>query len=201
MVLTYKDNVVLFYDYKTFQLTYVHQWRYVGFGLTSNYNHDTNNLEEFVKHQEVWMTTGGTHLLSLELPPSFRFGPPMVKKAIPITFNGLRLRYVNEMDYNHETGTIYGNIWTSDFIVEVDPKTGICLHLWDLTPLKLQQPDNVDVMNGIACDSRSKGCLITGKFWPNIYNVDLLITATSARDVPSAFYHDYCTEFKAPSEQ
>ncbi|GFE55658.1 glutamine cyclotransferase [Babesia ovis] len=201
MVLTYTDNMILFYDYKSFKLMYMHPMRYVGFGLTSNYDPNCSDPEEFVKYQRVWMTTGGYNLISLALPPSFSSGPPSVAKVVTINLNGWGLRYVNEMEYNHNSGTIYGNIWQSHYVVEIDPQSGICLRMWDLSPIAAHQPRDVDVMNGIACHPASSTCLVTGKFWPYLYHVLFSDIATPSRDIPSSFYQLYCHDPKTTSRR
>ncbi|GIX66382.1 glutaminyl-peptide cyclotransferase, putative [Babesia caballi] len=194
MVLTYTDNVILMYDYVSFELAYTHPMHYVGFGLTSNYDIRCADRGSFVKRQKVWMTTGGDQLVSLALPRSFSQGAPSPAGAVPITLNGRRLIYVNEMEYNPQSGTIYANVWQTNYIVEIDPGSGACVNVWDLGAIAAKQPRLVDVMNGIACHPAKSHCLITGKFWPQLFGVALRETGAAPRAIPPEFYEHFCRE-------
>ncbi|ORM39851.1 uncharacterized protein BXIN_0219 [Babesia sp. Xinjiang] len=199
MVLTYTNNVVLVYDYETFRLSYMYRMNYIGFGLTSNYYINCLDLGKFVKRQRVWMTTGGSELISIGIPSSFSTGSPTVEGAVSIMLNGWSLRNVNEMDFNHKSGTIYANIWQSNYIVEIDADTGNCINMWDLTSIASQQPHDSDVMNGIACHPLYSGCIITGKLWPYLYNVEFNELGLTTRDIPSIFYDTFCNRPAASS--
>ncbi|GBE61168.1 glutamine cyclotransferase [Babesia ovata] len=192
MVLTYTDNVILLYDYATFVLAYAYKMNYMGFGLTSNYDIRCKDLADFVVRQKVWMTTGGSDLISVSLPASFSDGALSIAGSVPITLNGRRLLYVNEMEYNVPSDTVYGNIWGSDYIVEINPYDGTCLALWDLRSLASQQPMDVDVLNGIACHPSKSYCMVTGKFWPHLYRVTLPKGSAKSVDVPLDFYDNFC---------
>ncbi|CDR93697.1 glutamine cyclotransferase, putative [Babesia bigemina] len=199
MVLTYTDNAILLYDYASFALEHVYKMRYVGFGLTSNYDIRCKDRSEFVRRQKVWMTTGGSDLISVSLPDSFREGTINIAGSVPITLNGRRLLYVNEMEYNVPSDTVYGNIWGSDYIVEISPYDGKCLALWDLRTLSSQQPTGVDVLNGIACHPSKPYCMVTGKFWPHLYSVTFPKGSANAVDVAAAFYENFCAAEGATS--
>jgi glutamine cyclotransferase len=73
-------------------------------------------------------------------------------------------------------GTILANIYQTPYIIRIDPNTGKVLGKADFSNLvkeiKLKNPDT-DYMNGIAYDSAKNKIYITGKLWPNIYEVRL----------------------------
>ncbi|KAK1934852.1 putative glutamine cyclotransferase, partial [Babesia divergens] len=141
------------------------------FGLTSNYDFRCKDLAGFVKHQKVWMTTGDDKLVSLSIPSSFNTGAPAVEAIMPIILRGRPLYCVNELEYRHASDTIYGNVWPTNYIVEIDYRSGACLSVWDLGMLSKSQLGDVDVLNGIACHPSKEECIITGKFWRRLHYV------------------------------
>jgi glutamine cyclotransferase len=79
---------------------------------------------------------------------------------------------INELEYID--GKIYANIWQTNNIVVIDPKTGAVLEKIDLTNLypEDKRSPGADVLNGIAYDTAGKRIFITGKKWPNLYQVE-----------------------------
>ncbi|KAK1442230.1 glutaminyl-peptide cyclotransferase like protein [Babesia gibsoni] len=173
MVLTYKNELVLLYDYATFELRHMFTIGTMGFGLTSNYDFRKVITKDFVAQQKVWMTTGDERLVSLVIPESFSKGAVTMGDAITITMNQRPLAHVNELEYVHQSDTIYANIWLTNYIVEIDYRTGECVNMWDLSSIASLQPHYVDVLNGIASNPSNDALLITGKHWPYMYFVKL----------------------------
>jgi glutaminyl-peptide cyclotransferase len=79
---------------------------------------------------------------------------------------------VNELEYID--GKLYANIWQTNNIVVIDPKTGAVLEKIDLTSLypESQRNPNADVLNGIAYDAQNKRIFITGKKWNKLFQVE-----------------------------
>jgi glutamine cyclotransferase len=79
---------------------------------------------------------------------------------------------INELEYID--GKIYANIWTTNTIVIIDPKTGAVTGKIDLTNLypEDKRVPPAEVMNGIAYDAGGKRIFITGKKWPTMYQVE-----------------------------
>jgi glutamine cyclotransferase len=79
---------------------------------------------------------------------------------------------INELEYID--GKLYANIWQTNFIVVIDPKTGAVLEKIDLTNLypEDKRSPGADVLNGIAYDAAGKRIFITGKKWPTLYQVE-----------------------------
>jgi glutamine cyclotransferase len=81
---------------------------------------------------------------------------------------------INELEYID--GKIYANVWQTNYIVVIDPKTGAVLEKIDLT--NLYPPDKrsptADVLNGIAYDPQGKRIFVTGKKWPYLYQVEFI---------------------------
>ncbi|MBO4446671.1 MAG: glutaminyl-peptide cyclotransferase, partial [Bacteroidales bacterium] len=85
--------------------------------------------------------------------------------------NGRPLRYLNELEWID--GRIWANIYTTDYIAIINPKSGVVEGLIDCRGLlknSLRTPDT-DVLNGIAWDGSS--VWLTGKNWPRIFKVSI----------------------------
>jgi glutamine cyclotransferase len=81
---------------------------------------------------------------------------------------------LNELEYID--GKIYANVYQSDKIVIIDPKTGAITGEIDLSGI-LQPKDrypNTDVLNGIAYDSATKKLYVTGKNWAKLFQIALV---------------------------
>jgi glutamine cyclotransferase len=79
---------------------------------------------------------------------------------------------INELEYID--GKIYANIWKTNTIIAIDPKTGAVLEKIDLTNLypEDKRTPPAEVMNGIAYDAAGKRIFITGKKWQHLYQVE-----------------------------
>jgi glutamine cyclotransferase len=73
-------------------------------------------------------------------------------------------------------GKIYANIWETNTIIAIDPKTGAVLERIDLTNLYPQARRNLnaDVLNGIAYDAQGKRIFLTGKKWDKLFQVEFV---------------------------
>ncbi|MCR8557534.1 glutaminyl-peptide cyclotransferase [Mucilaginibacter sp. BJC16-A38] len=81
---------------------------------------------------------------------------------------------VNELEYID--GKLYANVYKTNNIIVIDPKTGAVLQKIDLTSLypEDKRAPNADVLNGIAYDAATKRIFITGKKWPHLYQVSFV---------------------------
>jgi glutamine cyclotransferase len=81
---------------------------------------------------------------------------------------------INELEYID--GKLYANIWETNNIIIIDPKTGAVLEKIDLTSLypENKRSPGADVLNGIAYDAVGKRIFITGKKWPHVYQVEFV---------------------------
>jgi glutamine cyclotransferase len=85
---------------------------------------------------------------------------------------------INELEYVQ--GKVYANVWQSDLVVIIDPKSGRVTGRIDLEgllePEDYAQP--VDVLNGIAYDGEGNRLFVTGKKWPKLFEIELVPIAT-----------------------
>ncbi|MDQ6759664.1 MAG: glutaminyl-peptide cyclotransferase, partial [Acidobacteriota bacterium] len=72
-------------------------------------------------------------------------------------------------------GEIYANIWQTERIARISPKTGLVTGWIDLAGLlsDAERNQGVDVLNGIAYDSAGDRIFVTGKLWPKLFEIRL----------------------------
>jgi glutaminyl-peptide cyclotransferase len=69
-------------------------------------------------------------------------------------------------------GSVYANVWLTDRIAIIDPGTGRVTGWIDLTGLGPGGPSAGDaVLNGIAWDAAGKRLFVTGKLWPQVFEI------------------------------
>ena len=91
-----------------------------------------------------------------------------------ITEGGSLSYNLNELEYID--GYIYANQWQAPYILKIDPGSGNIVGKIDLTNVwnRVKAKDPVaDVPNGIAYDTATKKIFITGKKWPELYEIEL----------------------------
>ena len=78
---------------------------------------------------------------------------------------------INELEYID--GKLFANVYKTNTIIIINPKTGVVTGKIDLTNLYPEhtRAPNADVLNGIAYDAATKRIFITGKKWPKMYQV------------------------------
>ncbi len=89
-------------------------------------------------------------------------------------FEGTPVTLLNELEWID--GKIWANVYMSDEIVIVDPKSGKVDGVVDgsgLLPRQLRVP-STDVLNGIALDDTTGKIYLTGKNWPRLYEIRLV---------------------------
>ncbi|MBO9593525.1 MAG: glutaminyl-peptide cyclotransferase [Niabella sp.] len=137
---------------------------------------DMKKVKEFPINTEGWgITTNGKELIVSDGTSNLYFYDPSSFKLLrtqSVTLDGNFLDSINELEYID--GYVYANRWTYPFIFKIDPASGIVTGKIDLTAIwdRVKQIDAAaDVPNGIAYDADSKKIYITGKKWPELYEV------------------------------
>lgn len=126
---------------------------------------------------EGWgLTQDGRQLIMSDGTDELRFLDPAdfrETRRIKVTWDGRPVRLLNELEYVR--GEILANIWMTDRIARIDPKTGEVIDWIDLTGLVARQNvmDADAVLNGIAYDARRNRLFVTGKYWANLYEIRL----------------------------
>jgi len=96
-------------------------------------------------------------------------------RRIQVTADGVPVTHLNELEW--VDGEIYANVWLTERIARIDPKSGHVVGWIDLTGLfdNSQLPNPVDdVLNGIAWDAAHKRLFVTGKCWPTLFEIKLV---------------------------
>jgi glutamine cyclotransferase len=112
----------------------------------------------------------GSDTLTFRDPRSFE---PLGR--LHVTKLGRPLEHLNELECHD--GSVYANIWLTDEIVRIDPATGHVTASIDASDLYSEDDrrrDGADVLNGIAWLPDSGHFLITGKLWPQSYEVEFV---------------------------
>jgi glutaminyl-peptide cyclotransferase len=154
--LTWQAHKGFVYDRFSFTLLKTFSYQGEGWGLT----HDDHQL----------IMSDGTSYLRFLDPKTFG----ETRRIHVISLNGQGIEDLNELEYVH--GEIYANIWHSDRIARISPKTGKLLGWIDLTGLRDQSTQgNPDaVLNGIAYDAKDHRLFVTGKLWPKLYEIKVI---------------------------
>ncbi|HVZ55698.1 MAG TPA: glutaminyl-peptide cyclotransferase [Chitinophagaceae bacterium] len=137
---------------------------------------DFRKIREFPINTEGWgITTDGKNLIVSDGSSNLYFYDPATFRLIRtqgITEAGTLAYNLNELEYID--GYVYANQWQLPYIFKIDPASGQVVAKADLTSIwdriKAKDPD-ADVPNGIAYDSTAKKVYITGKKWPELYEV------------------------------
>lgn len=167
----YFGEGIVFLNGKIFQLTYKNQIGFIYDGKTFK------NIGKFnYANREGWgLTTDGKCLIMSDGTSYLTYLDPTnfsVVKTLDVAENGYVLEHLNELEFIK--GFIYANIYTTNTIVKIDPKTGDVVGKMDLSSLlyesKVRNPNSLET-NGIAYDSISDKVLVTGKLWPTIYEI------------------------------
>jgi glutaminyl-peptide cyclotransferase len=124
---------------------------------------------------EGWgLTEDDRRLILSDGSPVLRFFDPATMKEtgrITVTADGEPLRNLNELEW--VKGEIFANIWFSKLIARIDPTTGRVTGWIDLSgltdPAAGRGPDNV--LNGIAYDQKTDRLFVTGKNWPQLFEI------------------------------
>jgi glutamine cyclotransferase len=151
--LTWKAHKGFVYDRFSFSLLRTFQYEGEGWGLT----HDATQL----------IISDGTSYLRFLDPKSFR-----ETRRIHVTDKaGHGIQNLNELEYIH--GEIYANIWQTDKIVRVSPRSGKVIGWIDLSDIidKRELEGSDAVLNGIAYDSTGDRLFVTGKLWPKLFEI------------------------------
>lgn len=165
------EGITLFGD-KIYQLTWRSQ---VGYVYDKN---ELKTLYEFSYPTEGWgLTNNGKELIMSDGSENIYFlDTEYIQeiRRIQVYDNQGPVQNLNELEYIN--GTIYANVYGSDFIVTIDPETGKVLGKIDLSGIlnKKDVTAPIDVLNGIAYRESDKKLVVTGKLWPKMFAITLV---------------------------
>jgi glutamine cyclotransferase len=149
--LTWKSRYGFVYDKNSFKLLRVFAYPFEGWGIT----HDGKNL----------ITSDGTAVLRFITPHTLA-----QQRSITVTDGNKPVALLNELEYVGES--IYANVWKTDRIAIIEPDTGKVTGWLDLAGILPQGKRSVAVLNGIAYDAGQEALYVTGKLWPEIFEIE-----------------------------
>ena len=152
--LTWRSNVGFVYEKSTFKKIREFSYSTEGWGITFD-------------GKDLIMSDGSENLYYWD---TLNYS---VLKKVEVYDNHGPIKRLNELEY--VDGFVYANVYTTDFIVKIDPKTGKVVERWTMPDL-LKESDKLpqtDVLNGIAYDKSTKHFYITGKYWPKMFDIVL----------------------------
>jgi glutamine cyclotransferase len=153
--LTWKTQVAFVYNLETFEQTGTYQYQGEGWGLSNDGRY-------------LYMSDG-TPFLQLH-----------DKDTFDLLFSGLvtlQGGYVNELNELECVGDyVYANVWQTNYIVKIDKMNGVVVAVIDCSSLltdeeRAKLTNSAAVLNGIAYDPETDTFLITGKYWPKMFEV------------------------------
>ena len=165
------EGIALFDD-RVVQLT----WR-SRIGLV----YDASSLESvgsFAYSTEGWgLTHDGERLIMSDGSATLRFLDPttfQLTGQLDVRDDRGPVTQLNELEYVR--GAVYANVWQTDLIVIISPRTGRVVGRADLAGLLTQGElgQGADVLNGIAYDPDSDRLFVTGKLWPRVFEIVLV---------------------------
>jgi glutamine cyclotransferase len=149
--LTWQNGVVVVFDVETFEVQRTMQYVGEGWGLT----HDGREL----------IMSDGSATIRFRDPRTFA-----VTREIEVRDRDVPVPMLNELEYID--GEIWANIWYDDRIVRISPADGAVLGYVDLANLYPRSARSSEaVLNGIAYDAAGKRLFVTGKNWPQLYEI------------------------------
>ncbi|WP_442794261.1 glutaminyl-peptide cyclotransferase [Pelobium manganitolerans] len=155
--LTYREKVGFEYDKETFKLL-----------KTFPYNHAAEGWGLTFDGETVYNSDGSNHIYKLDK------NTYLPKGSIEVYDDKGPVTQLNELEWID--GKIYANIFTSELIAIIDPKTGAVEAYFNMMGLphgEVEDPQQ-DVLNGIAYDKAGKRLFVTGKKWDKMFQIEVV---------------------------
>lgn len=153
--ITWRTNVGFVYDKTNLKQLFEFTYPTEGWGLTND-------------GKELIMSDGSQNIYFLDTEFI------QETRKIQVYDNIGTVTNLNELEYID--GLIYANIYGSDEIIVFEPETGKVTKRIDLTGIldKKNIKTRIDVLNGIAWDKENQRLIVTGKWWPYFFEIELI---------------------------
>jgi glutaminyl-peptide cyclotransferase len=142
-------------------------WRRDDFALLATWRYEGEGWGLAFDGRELVQSDGSA---TLTFRSADDFSP---RRTLEVRRAGRAQAYLNELEWAE--GALYANVWQSDEIVRIDPASGEVRAVFDasgLLPAELRA--TTDVLNGIAYDPERRRFFLTGKLWPQLFEVELV---------------------------
>lgn len=155
--LTWKNRQVFLFDKKDF--SEIKSWPYPrqGWGIT----HDGESL----------IVSDGSSSLFFLNPKTLE-----EERRVLVRDDEGEVVRLNELEYVQ--GTIYANVWQTNWIALIRPEDGVVTGWLDVSDLSALAQNfgrrKMDVLNGIMYDSVGDRLFVTGKLWPLLFEIKVI---------------------------
>ncbi|MCX8153896.1 MAG: glutaminyl-peptide cyclotransferase [Candidatus Bathyarchaeota archaeon] len=151
--LTWQNQIGFVYDKQTFELLQNFSYPTEGWGITYDGKH-------------LIMSDGTANLYFIDPETFHRVGQVEVRDG------NMSVQRLNELEF--VKGDVYANVWGEEKIAIINPKTGQVKGWIDLTGICPQAKQNPNsVLNGIAYDEETDRLFVTGKLWPQLFEIKI----------------------------
>lgn len=172
VVKIYRLNKAYFGEGVTIRDTLIYQitWKnYAGFvyvehdefEVIDTFNYPTDGWGLTHDDTSLIMSDGSDMLYHLDPETFEQLG------SVNVTADGVPVTQINEMEMIR--GLIYANILYSDLIAVIEPVSGAVVAWLDLAGIEGSSPPGP--LNGIAFEPDSVHLYVTGKYWPDLYEI------------------------------
>lgn len=156
---------------------YIYQLTWLS-GVAHKYDKSGKELRTISYEGEGWgITTDGERLFLSDGTPIIRIVNPdtfATEATICVMYDGSPLQHINELEWID--GYIWANVYLTDSIVKINPKSGIVEAYVDLPALRQRLGNNpeAEALNGIAYNAESGNLYVTGKDWSKIFEIKII---------------------------
>ncbi len=166
----YFGEGLTFFGDKFYQLTWRERKVFV-------YDQEFNLLAELVNDGDGWgLTHDEHHLIMSDGSSRLRFLDPRTCEQVRSVHVRQGSYYVTELNELERIGAkVYANRLNTDWIYDINPETGQVNSIIDLDGLwpRAQRPAE-GVLNGIAFNPRTKRMIVTGKYCPKLFEIEII---------------------------
>lgn len=168
------EGITIFHD-TIYQLTWKNRIIYL---------YDVNNLKKIKEYawsqKEAWgITHNEKELLISDGSSNIYFVNSdnlKINHVLNVADHNGPVSNINELEFFN--GHLYANIWLTNTIIKIDVETGKVVGKIDLKEILektglVYNIHKIDVLNGIAYNPINNHLLVTGKYWPYIFEISL----------------------------
>jgi len=154
-MLTWKSNKGLIYDLDSFKKIGEFEYQTEGWGLST--------------YEDKLLMSDGTEKIYFRDPESFK-----ILNMIEVYDDNGKIENINELEIIN--GKLFCNVYGEDIILIIDIKTGRVEGKINLENLFTRKNYNnkIDVLNGIAYNKINNSIIVTGKWWPSMYEIKII---------------------------
>jgi glutamine cyclotransferase len=120
------------------------------------------------------LTTNGRQLIVSDGTSTVRWLDPQtlrVERSVTVRDGRREIDQLNELELID--GVLWANVWPSDRIALIDPADGHVRAWLDMARLRAQLSAPGEVLNGIARYPGTAHIAVTGKWWPELFQIRL----------------------------